>query len=83
MASPLDAGFADRSVATGFPFGPYINNQVPTNPFNGLRTVKNTDKFDVAADDLTGWVYERTSGRLRLNKTGTIPGDITITYWSL
>jgi len=75
-------GFADPN----FPFGPYIHNQLPANPFNSSRKVKNVATFPATAPggDTTadpGWIYERTSGRLKINKTGNAPDGST--YWSL
>jgi general secretion pathway protein G len=69
-----------------FPFGPYIHNQLPANPYNGSRTVQNIGTFLATApggDKTTdpGWVYERTSGRLRINKTGNAPDGTP--YWNL
>ena len=78
----VTGGFADPN----FPYGPYIHNQLPANPFNGSRKVQNTATFGATAPggDTTadpGWVYERTSGRFRINKTGNAPDGTA--YWSL
>jgi prepilin-type N-terminal cleavage/methylation domain-containing protein len=75
-----DQGFGD----VAFPYGPYINNQLPANPFNGSRAVQNVAGFAGTAPggNAVGWVYDRRSGRIKINKTGTIP-DGTATYWSL
>jgi general secretion pathway protein G len=66
--------------STSYPYGPYIHNQLPANPFNSLRTVKNVGTF-TTADDTTGWVYERGSGRFRINKTGNAPDGTA--YWNM
>ena len=78
----ITGGFADPN----FPYGPYVNNNLPANPFNGSRKVQNTGAFPATAPggDTTadpGWVYERTSGRLRINKTGNAPDGTS--YWIL
>jgi type II secretory pathway pseudopilin PulG len=68
-----------------FPYGPYIHNQIPANPFNGSRVIESVASFGGTAPrgSSPGWVYERSSGRIRVNQTGTIPGSSTVTYWSL
>ena len=80
--SGTTGGFAD----TAFPYGPYIHNEVPANPFNSSRRVKNVGTFPATAPGGNtpgdpGWIYERTSGRIRINKTGTTPDGAT--WWSL
>jgi prepilin-type N-terminal cleavage/methylation domain-containing protein len=77
-----DQGFGDPN----YPFGPYIHNQIPANPFNGSRGVQTVTAFPPAAPggDTTsdpGWIFEITSGRLRLNKTGNAPDGQS--YWTL
>ena len=81
-----EAGTTGAFGSASFPFGPYIHNQLPANPFNGSRKVENVGTFpatapsgDAASDP--GWVYERTSGRYRINKQGAAP-DGTL-WWSL
>ena len=64
-----------------YPFGPYFHNQVPANPFNALRDV--TVDSPTTADDASGWVFEKTAGRIRINHAGKIPGDKTTDYWAL
>ncbi len=69
-----------------FPYGPYIHNQLPANPFNSSRSVTSVTAFTAAApggDAATdpGWIYETTSGRIRINKTGNTPDGIS--WWSL
>lgn len=78
-----DQGFGDAN----FPYGPYIHNQLPANPFNGSRIVQSVTVFplappggNTAADP--GWVYETKSGRIKINQTGKIP-DGTVEYWTL
>jgi prepilin-type N-terminal cleavage/methylation domain-containing protein len=81
-SSAGNQGFGDPN----FPFGPYVHNRLPANPFNGSRTVQTVTAFPAAApggDTPTdpGWVYEVTSGRIRINKTGSTPDSQA--YWSL
>ena len=69
-------GFAVSTKTPSDPFlyGPYLM-QMPANPFNNLRTVTivtdGTTDFSGDADDGSGWLYERTSGTFKLNKSGT------------
>ncbi len=72
--------------SVSFPYGPYLHNQLPANPSNGSRKVKNVTTFtalapggDTVGDP--GWVYERSSGRIRINKQGNAP-DGTL-WWNL
>jgi hypothetical protein len=69
-----------------YPFGPYISTQLPSNPFNGSRRVKTVTEFpasapggDSASDP--GWVYEISSGRIRLNQSGNAPDGTP--FWNL
>lgn len=60
---------------TGFDYGPYIRENVPTNPVNNLATIMvlgDAAAFP-AADDTTGWIYQPKTGKLRANSTGTAP----------
>jgi general secretion pathway protein G len=75
-------GFGDPD----FPFGPYIPNSLPPNPFNKSRRVRTVTKFPDAAPGgggptAPGWIYEITSGRIRVNATGKAPNGQD--YWSL
>jgi len=87
MTQPTnEAGTVGAFGSASFPFGPYIHNQIPANPFNGSRSVKNVGTFPATAPggDTTadpGWIYERASGRIRINRTGTAPDGTT--WWSL
>jgi general secretion pathway protein G len=81
-SAAADQGFGDAN----FPYGPYIHNQLPTNPFNGSRIVKTVTAFPATApggDTVSdpGWIYEITSGRIRLNKTGNASDGTS--FWNL
>jgi general secretion pathway protein G len=84
MTKPTnEAGTTGNFGDTNFPLGPYIHNQLPANPFNGSRKVQNVDTFPATppGGDAVGWVYERTSGRMRVNKDGNAPDGTP--WWSL
>jgi|GEM_PF-2338771 len=58
-----------RPVASpSHPFGPYLPNGIPTNPANGLDSIRvlgEGETFEGVVDDLYGWVYDPRSGELR------------------
>lgn len=74
LSSKADGSTAAVGTA-GFDYGPYIRDQIPANPVNGLSTI--TVVADAAtfpaADDATGWIYHPRTGRLRANSTLKAP----------
>lgn len=77
-----DQGFGDPN----FPLGPYIPNVIPPNPFNGSRRVKTVSSFSASppgggSNSDPGWIYEITSGRVKVNATGQAPTGQN--YWDL
>jgi general secretion pathway protein G len=77
-----DLGFGDPN----FPLGPYIPNVLSPNPFNKSRRVRTVINFPASAPGGSsvfdpGWIYEITSGRLRINKVGVAPTGER--YWDL
>ena len=58
--------------------GPYLD-KLPVNPFNNLNTFKFVTEF--TADDTTGWLYNRSTAEIRVNKTGTDLTEVAyVTY---
>ncbi len=58
-------------VPTG-EFGPYIVGQFPSNPYNGLRTVKPAKASPMTLDSenpdgSTGWIYDEKTGEIKVN----------------
>jgi general secretion pathway protein G len=81
-SSNPDEGYGDPN----FPLGPYVPNVLPPNPFNGSRRVRTVATFPGSApggsgNSSAGWIYEITSGRIRINKTGNTPNGQL--YWNL
>ena len=75
-------GFGDPN----YPLGPYVPNVLPPNPFTGSRRVRTVTTFPASAPggggvSSPGWIYEITSGRIRLNKGGNTPAGEP--YWNL
>lgn len=65
---------ASKVPSSSYPFGPYLSS-LPVNPYNGLSTIKivsdATTDFAAAADNSTGWLYQKTTGIFKINKTGS------------
>lgn len=75
MASKADHSTAAEGTA-GFDLGPYIKEQMPKNPYNGLATVSvlaDSASFPAVGDNTTGWVYQPKIGKIRANSSGTAP----------
>lgn len=77
LATDLDGNSA--SVGTsGYPYGPYLTDGIPVNPFNDLNTVYVVSPGGTfsSANDSTGWVYWADTGDFRANSSGaTADGD--------
>jgi type II secretion system protein G len=75
-----DASGATAALGTaGYPFGPYLMGQLPTNPFNGGNglMVKATDVSTADVDPAAtqgsakvGWIYSTLTGRVIANSVG-------------
>ncbi|MDB5347317.1 MAG: hypothetical protein JWP89_5694 [Schlesneria sp.] len=75
-----DAGGNTARVGTaGYPFGPYLMGQLPTNPYNGgsgllvKSTAISTSDVDATAMHGTvkvGWIYSTLTGQIIANSTG-------------
>ena len=77
MATDADGNWA--AVGTpGFPYGPYLTEGRPINPYNELDTaavVAPLGNFP-APDDSTAWVFFADTGTIRANSTEVTPdGD--------
>jgi type II secretion system protein G len=78
MLKSTDADGTVGEIGTK-PYGPYFIGTLPTNPYNGKRTLKVVDTDTLpAADDSTGWIYSSKTGRIKANtkviaKDGTTP----------
>jgi prepilin-type N-terminal cleavage/methylation domain-containing protein len=74
QASQANGATAAPGTA-GYGYGPYIREQIPTNPINGFNTimvVADAAAFP-AADNTTGWIYHPLTGKVRANSTGAAP----------
>lgn len=73
---------ASKTPAGDYLYGPYLV-ELPKNPFNGLSTITvvadGTTNFSAAANDNSGWLYERTTGTFKINKSGTDSNGVAYT----
>lgn len=75
----LATALVERTDVEGHPttdgaFGPYVVGRLPTNPYNGLRSVRIVDGATFEPDDGTGWLYDPRTGSIVANSTGTDDG---------
>ena len=65
---------------TGYPYGPYLMGQLPTNPYNGgsgvlVKTgaisVTDVDTSAMQGTVKVGWIYSSLTGQVIANSTGT------------
>ncbi len=63
-------------IGVDIPLALYLNEEIPTNPYNGLSTVTIVPPgSDInGPDDSTGWVYiGQATGTFRINSTKLCP----------
>lgn len=68
MASDLDGNTAAQGTS-GYPYGPYLTEPIPANPFNGLDTITLVQPGGsfLGPDDSTGWVFWADTGAIKIN----------------
>ena len=77
MATDEDGETADPGTP-GFPYGPYLTDDLGTNPFNDLGTIMLIAPGEamLSPDDSSGWVFFGATGDFRANASCTDPnGD--------
>jgi len=78
-SSDIDGETAAHGTA-GYPFGPYLTEQFPANPFNQLNSVMVIPpgaSFSVP-DDSTGWIYWADTGAFKINSSESTPSGEAI-----
>jgi general secretion pathway protein G len=62
----LSSTNATGTVGTGanFPFGPYVLNEIPRNPFTNSNAMRAVTTWPPAASGSGGWVYNTTTGQI-------------------
>ncbi len=68
-------GQTDEDGAAGTDFGPYLRTGIPRNPFNN-KNDGTVGTIPATADDATGWYYNKDTGEIRVNTSGTGPSGI-------
>ena len=57
-----------------YPHGPYLMG-MPENPYNNLNTIKivgaAVTDYSTQVDDTTGWLFQKETGTLKVNSSGT------------
>lgn len=60
----------NTGTGTSYPYGPYIQGQIPVNPVDGNSTITATAVFPpTAATSAGGWLYDATTGQIAPNDT--------------
>ncbi|MDP6962772.1 MAG: prepilin-type N-terminal cleavage/methylation domain-containing protein [Planctomycetota bacterium] len=79
MASDANGDTAAVGTA-GYPFGPYLRDNLPANPFNELNTIMMIQPGVTFAspDNTTGWVYWADTGAIKINSTVVTTGGVVL-----
>jgi len=70
-------GNASFTWKAGHDLGPYLLYGVPENPINRMKSVRlvaDDEAFPAAPDVRTGWIFKPSTGELRANCEGAVPG---------
>ena len=65
LATDVNGNTGTTAPDATHPFGPYIDQQLPANPFNNLNTVKAASLGGAkpgTGDNSTGWIYDSATG---------------------
>jgi general secretion pathway protein G len=68
LTSATDVNGNTGAAGPSFPYGPYIQNQMPLNPIDGHNTVTATAVYPpTAATSDGGWLYYGATGQISAN----------------
>ena len=68
LTSATDVNGNIGPAGPSFPYGPYVQQQLPVEPFNGMNTVTATAVSPpAAATSAGGWFYNTTTGMFSAN----------------
>ena len=71
LTSATNAAGEAGTPGDSYPYGPYVDAELPNNPFNDLKTV--VAGTGAAGDGSSGWQYNATTGGIWPNHTGWTP----------
>ena len=71
LTSATNASGEIGAAGTGYPYGPYVDGDLPANPFNDLSTV--VAGTGAAGDGSSGWQYNATTGGIWPNHSDWTP----------
>lgn len=76
MLNTDDVGNPSAGRSDDHPHGPYLPVGIPSNPINGLATVKfASEEQGYSPDGSTGWIFFEKEGVVRLNSASTLRGS--------
>jgi general secretion pathway protein G len=71
LTQATDAIGVPGTPGTRFPYGPYLRDGIPPNPFTGQSIVTAVDVFPPPAPTRgRGWIYHQPSGRIAADQEG-------------
>lgn len=82
MTKPTDAKGSTEGTTATLIYGPYIQGEVPANPFNNnnaLAEYKTTTDPTGVADETSGWQYNETTGGFFPNNSEYFENTTTTT----
>jgi prepilin-type N-terminal cleavage/methylation domain-containing protein len=71
LTNPTNINGVTGEPGPDYPFGPYVRDQLPTNPFNDLNTV--VPGTGTPGDGSSGWQYDVRTGGIWPNHSGWTP----------
>lgn len=72
QASNRDGDVAEPGTA-GYPYGPYLKNDIPLNPYNdssNIKMIADAEPMPTSAGGTAGWVYKASTGQICCNAKG-------------
>jgi general secretion pathway protein G len=64
LLNATNAAGTTGAPGPGFPFGPYILNEIPRNPFTNSNAIRTVASWPPAASGSGGWVYYPLTGQI-------------------
>jgi prepilin-type N-terminal cleavage/methylation domain-containing protein len=71
LLTGTNAEGATGTPGTSYPYGPYLSNGIPSNPFsNNVKTITATTGTPSAPSGTGGWLYDATTGQIWADTDG-------------